>query len=61
MKILMLLVWLVGGEPKSEVLFFDTEDLCMAFGDARIEMLKSKHDDLQLLVGECVETELQGA
>ena len=61
MKFLMLLAWLVGGEPKSEALLFDTDVLCMKFGEARIERLKELHPDIMFLYGECVETELQGA
>ena len=59
MQVLMLLVWLVGSQPHSEVLFFDNYSSCMDFGNARMARLKEQHEDVQFLVGECLETELQ--
>ena len=60
MKILMLLIWLVGGEVGSDVLLFDTEQECMDFGNIKIELLEKKHPNVKFLANFCVEVELDG-
>ena len=61
MKILMLLVWLMGGQPKSEVQLFDSIADCEDYGKARIERIVVQSKNVQGLIAECMPIELQGS
>lgn len=61
MKVLMILIWLVGSEPKSEVALFETEKDCVDYGQARITRLTEKNEGIQGVLAECWEIPVQEA